>query len=64
MIMPRSNEFFTQDSKDDPKQDAELHEAILDNPEADRMLSEAAIRRAVNAGMPLEKAQRLYGLKR
>lgn len=61
--MPRSTELFTQGSKGGPKQDAELHEAILDNPEADRMLSEAAIRRAVNAGMPLEKARQLYGLR-
>lgn len=61
--MHRGRELFTQDSRDGPKQDAELHGTILDNPEANRMLSEAAIRRAVNAGMPLEEAQRLYGLK-
>ena len=55
-----SNEFFYLDDNG-KKQDAALHEAILNNPEADKALSEMAIKRAIADGMDPEAARRVYG---
>lgn len=40
------------------------HEKILNNEEADRKTARKAIERAVESGMPLVQAERLYGFKR
>lgn len=56
-----SNELFT--TTDGVKTDAELHDDILDNEDADRKLSRAAIERAVARGMSLAEARKVYGTK-
>jgi hypothetical protein len=45
----------------DGKEDAFIHDFILDNPEADKAFQDEAIRRAVAGGMSLEMAHALYG---
>ncbi len=44
--------------------DQSILEDMLDNPEADAALAEAAIERAIARGVPEELANRLYGHKR
>ena len=56
------NEFFYTD-KNGNKQDADLHNEILTNPEADTRIAEIAIKRALASGINVEMAQRLYVLR-
>lgn len=57
-----SNELFT--TVNGKKQDAPLHEPILDNKKADVKLSRIAIARAVRTlGISSVEAARLYGVK-
>lgn len=41
--------------------DSGLHEPILNNPEADRAIAEAAVRRAMKRGLSRKDAESLYG---
>jgi hypothetical protein len=54
-----SNEFFTQKGK--KKMDAELHNPILGNVEANKAIAQRAIIKAVMKGVPSGLAQKLYG---
>ena len=50
--------------KDGRKHDAELHAAMLDNPEAEKRTAERAIKRAMKErGMDLATATELYGYR-
>ncbi len=51
--------FFDADGK---KSDAGLHDAMLDNPEADRRFAQEAIDSAIADGVSADDAQRLYGV--
>jgi hypothetical protein len=42
--------------------DAELHDEILDNPEAEKVLAMAAVSRAIARGMDEAVAEKLYGI--
>lgn len=53
-----SNEFFYRQGG--KKQDAALHEPILDNPKADEAISRLAVERAMRGGLTREQAERLY----
>lgn len=57
-----NNELFTM--TDGVKTDAELHDDILDNKDADVKLSCAAIERAIARGMSRAEARKLYGIKK
>lgn len=59
--MAESKEFYTV--VDGKKVDAPMHEDMLDNPGADRELSELAVKRAIAGGMDPKEARELYGLK-
>lgn len=54
-----SNEGFYID-KDGKKSDRAFHEAILDNPEANKAIAEEAIARAIRRGVPPEEAKRIF----
>lgn len=41
--------------------DADLHEPILNNVEADRLIADAAVRRAMERGLSRADAEALYG---
>lgn len=58
-IVIMSNELFT--TVDGVKTDAEFHDDILDNPDADAKLSRIAFERAIARGMLRAEAERLYG---
>ena len=45
----------------DGKEDAAIHEPILDNPAADKAFRDAAVLRTMDRGMSLEDALSLYG---
>ncbi len=45
------------------KQDAALHDEILDNPAADRALAEIAIKRAIARGLSRAEAEQFYGVR-
>ncbi|HYW02913.1 MAG TPA: hypothetical protein VFA86_03140 [Gammaproteobacteria bacterium] len=60
--MAGSNELYT--IVNGRKTDAPLHEEILDNPEADRLLSEMAVQRAIEDGLSEEVARELYRYQR
>ena len=47
---------------DGKKSDAGLHDAMLNNPEADRLFAQEAIDSAIARGVSAEDAQRLYGV--
>ncbi len=55
------SEMFYVD-KDGRKQDAELHEAILDNPEAAAICQQMALKRLKSSGMSEEEAKRWLGI--
>ena len=57
------NAFFYVD-RDGKKQDASLHQELLDSPEAEEAIARAAIERQLEAGMSLEDAVLLYGTER
>ncbi len=57
-----SNEGFYID-EDGKKSDRAFHEAILDNPEADKFIAEQAIARAIRQGIPPEEAKRIFDPK-
>lgn len=57
----RSNEVVTQDAGG-IWTDAPIHNAILDNPEADRLLSKIAVERAIARGVSPSAAEKVYGL--
>lgn len=57
----RSRELFYRDG-DEGRSDVALHEPILDNREADGLLSQMAIQRALAMGLTLAQAEQLYGL--
>lgn len=42
------------------KSDRAFHEAILDNPEANQVIAEEAIARAIRQGVPPEVAKRIF----
>ena len=42
------------------KQDKEIHEEILDNPRAERVADELAVKQAMARGVSREEAERLY----
>jgi len=58
--MSGSDEMFYLD-KDGKKQDAALHDFILDNEKANIASSEAAIKRAIADGVDPELAKKAYG---
>lgn len=55
-----SREFYYVD-KNGKKQDAALHESILDNPEADLACRRQSFRSALAAGVSRAEARQLYG---
>lgn len=57
--MPGTELFYLDDKGE--KQDAALHQQILDNDEAEQALAVMAIERALARGVSPEEAQRLYG---
>lgn len=56
--MSGSKEFYS--TIKGKKEDAHLHEPILDNANADRYMAREAIRRAVAKGMDLKTAKKIY----
>ena len=58
--MTRSNEAFYL-SLDGKKADADIHNDILDNPEADRLIQSQAVADAIAEGMEPSLATKLYG---
>lgn len=42
-------------------EDDAMHEALLDNPDADEAISRQAVERAMRRGLTREEAERLYG---
>jgi hypothetical protein len=48
----------------DGKEDAFIHDYILDNPEANRISEDLVIRQAVDKGMPLATAIKLFRSKK
>jgi hypothetical protein len=58
--MSGSDEFFIMG--DGKRQDAPLHDAILNNDEADRVTRLATAKRAVASGKSKEVAAMLYGV--
>ncbi len=57
-----SNEGFYIDRRG-RKRDRKFHEAILDNPEANKAIAEEAIARAIRQGIPPEEAKRIFDPK-
>ena len=60
---PKTKNLGPEFATDGGKEDASIHEPILDNPVADKFYQDAAIRRAVARGMNLDLAHQLYGNK-
>jgi hypothetical protein len=60
--MSGSDEFFYRENG--KKQDADLHNAILSNPEADKANKMETARRAVEDGMSPKIAAKLYGVNK
>ncbi len=54
-----SDEGFYLD-EDGKKSDRAFHEAILDNPEADKFIAEQAVARAIQLGIPSDEAKRMF----
>ncbi len=55
-----SKEFYCIDN-DGKRRDADLHEPILDNPEADLFCRKQSFKQAVARGTPREIAKQMYG---
>ena len=53
------NELFM--AKAGKKRDAAIHDAILDNAEAEREIARAAVSRAIERGVTPEDAERMFG---
>ncbi len=58
--MPSTECFYLD--KNGKRQDAKIHEAILDNPAAEKAQAERAIKRAIESGLTESEARDAYGI--